>query len=137
MFDNLEEIKNTVFSLLEQYDMNSVGGRIIGNEHLTIRFSEEDDSEVNYIFTASLKEKDILYEFAVEKVYDVNVSSLECYPKGCYSGKFNTGLTDLENNLSDCINDHDIEDLKEVIEYRDNIYDDLDGWKFNVLTEIL
>ena len=75
MFDNLEEIKNTVFNLLEQYDMNSVGGRMIGNEHLTIRFSEEDDSEINYIFTASLKEKDILYEFAVEKVYDVKVSN--------------------------------------------------------------
>ena len=34
MFDNLEEIKNTVFSLLEQYDMNSVGGRMIGNEFI-------------------------------------------------------------------------------------------------------
>lgn len=137
MFSNLEEVKNAVLNLLEQYGMDSVGSRIIDNQLLTIRFSEEDDSEINFIFTACLDDVDILYSFDVEKVEDVDVKKLECYPNGFYSGRFSTGLTDLENNLINCINDPNIKSLQQVIEYRNDIYDDLDGWMFNVLEEIL
>ena len=56
-----------------------------------------------------------------------------------YSGFYSSDSdpTIIEQSLVECLNDLDIDKLEEVIEYRNYIYDNLDGWMFDVFTEII
>lgn len=74
-------------------------------------------------------------EFSLDELGDVDVSELKYYPGG--SRFYYSDFTIMEEYLVDCINDPDIDKLEEVIEYRDYIYDNLDGWMFDVFTEII
>lgn len=79
---------------------------------------------------------EISYEFSLDELGDV--SKLEYYPGG-YSGFYSSDSdpTIIEQSLVECLNDLDIDKLEEVIEYRNYIYDNLDGWMFDVFTEII
>lgn len=135
MFDKLESL---IDRLLRKYNMNDCW-KSKSEDEIKIYFSEDKKSNRRFLFRAKLEVTGkISYEFSLDELGDVDVSKLEYYPGG-YSGFYSSDSdpTIIEQSLLECLNDLDIDKLEEVIEYRNYIYDNLDGWMFDVFTEII
>ena len=131
----LDKLENSVNRLLRKHNMNDCW-ECKSENGIKIYFSENEESNRKFLFSAKLETNGrISCEFSLDELGNVDVSELKYYPRG--SRFYYSDSTIMEEYLIDCINNPNIDKLEEVIKYRNYIYDNLDGWMFDVFTEII